>query len=343
LRIFFDFELFSKKLRITSKSKAEDRGMRTSQISCRAEIRRHIAGLPEGAIFRTKDVLQCGMRNAIDQTLWRMVKSNEIERLARGLFVSTRTRKLNYSDYEIAVAKTKGFGNQIVLTGQECSAELGLGRGRKFPRIEKDNRESGTIKESGSIKESEPITEARKETENHSRETLENPQIFLTTGCSTRFRRGDHYIYLRSASGTKTKLGDDNAGKAIRALWSQKAEKLDNKAINRAIKELDNNGYGIIMNQAAVIPSWLRDQLRASHLTIWRRYSARKPAAQKRIRVESYFSPALAASATYTSPLKRAIRLPDLREKPLQIQPQDSVRNWLTDIFKDSFDCQRTH
>ena len=100
--------------------------MRTSQISCRAEIRRHIAGLPEGAIFRTKDVLQCGMRNAIDQTLWRMVKSKEIERLARGLFVSTRTRKLDYSDYEIAVAKTKGFGNQIVLTGQECAEELGF-------------------------------------------------------------------------------------------------------------------------------------------------------------------------------------------------------------------------
>jgi hypothetical protein len=321
--------------------------MRTSQISCRAEIRRHIAGLPEGAIFRTKDVLQCGMRNAIDQTLWRMVKSNEIERLARGLFVSTRTRKLDYSDYEIAVAKTKGFGNQIVLTGQECSAELGLGPGRKFPRIAKDNKESGTIKASGTIKESGPISEpkseARKETESHSSETLENPQIFLTTGCSTRFLQGNHYIYLRSASGTKTKLGDDNAGKAIRALWSQNAERLDNKAINRAIKNLDNHDYGIIMNQAAVIPSWLRDQLRASHLTIWRRYSARKPAAQKRIRVESYFPPSLAASATYTAPLKRAIRLPDLREKPLQIPAQDSVRNWLTDLLKDSFDCQRTH
>lgn len=321
--------------------------MRTSQISCRAEIRRHIAGLPEGAIFRTKDVLQCGMRNAIDQTLWRMVKSKEIERLARGLFVSTRTRKLDYSDYEIAVAKTKGFGNQIVLTGQECAEELGLGPGRKFPRIAKDNKESRTIKESGFIKESdpisEPISEARKGTDSYSQETLENSQIFLTTGCSTRFRRGNHYIYLRSASGTKTKLGDDNAGKAIRALWSQKAEKLDNKAINRAIKELDNNDYAIIMNQAAVIPSWLRDQLRASHITIWRRYSARKPAAQKRIRVESYFPPALAASAIYTAPLKRAIRLPDLREKPLQIPTQDSVRNWLTDLLTDSFACQRTH
>ncbi len=319
--------------------------MRTSQISCRAEIRRHIAGLTDGAIFRTKDVLQCGMRNAIDQTLWRMVKSNEIERLARGLFVSTRTRKLDYSDYEIAVAKTKGFGNQIVLTGQECAEELGLGPKRKFPRIAKDNKESGTIKESRTITESgtKEESETAKETKTQSKETHENPQIFLTTGCSTRFRRGDHYIYLRSASGTKTKLGDDNAGKAIRALWSQKAEKLDIKAINRAIKELDNNGYSLIMNQAAVIPSWLRDELRASHLTIWRRYSARKPAAQKRIRVESYFPPALAASVTFTSPLKRAIRLPDLREKPLQIQPQDSLRKWLTELLKESFGYQRTH
>lgn len=319
--------------------------MRTSQISCRAEIRRHIAGLPEGAIFRTKDVLQCGMRNAIDQTLWRMVKSNEIERLARGLFVSTRTRKVDYSDYEIAVAKTKGFGNQIVLTGQDCAEELGLSTRTKFPTRAKDKKDAETIKESETTKEARAETraEAKKQTEDPSKKTLENPQVFLTTGCSTRFLRGNYYIYLRSASSTKTKLGDDNSGKAIRALWSQKAEKLDNKAINRAIKELDNNDYAIIMNQAAVIPSWLRDQLRACHLTIWRRHSARKPAAQKRIRVESYFPPALAAAAIYTAPLKRAIRLPDLREKPLQIPTQDSVRNWLTDLMTDSFACQRTH
>lgn len=331
----FDFELFSKKLRITPKSQAEDGDMRTSQISCRAEIRRHIAGLQEGEIFRTKDVLQCGMRNAIDQTLWRMVRSNEIERLARGLFVSTRTRKLEYSDYEIAVAKTKGFGNQIVVTGQECAAELGLSRVKKLAIITQNNSQKGIQKE----EKSEP----KNAIANNSCNALEDPQVFLTTGCSTRFRRGNHYIYLRSASGTKTKLGDDNAGQAIRALWSQKAGTLDSKTINRAIRELDNNDYGTIMDKAAVIPSWLRDQLRASHLTIWRRYSARKPAAQKRIRVESYFPPLVAAAANYNAPRKIAVTLPDLREKPLQIPAQDAVRNWLTELLKDSFDCQRTH
>ena len=322
--------------------------MRTSQISCRAEIRRHIAGLQEGEIFRTKDVLQCGMRNAIDQTLWRMVRSNEIERLARGLFVSTRTRKLNYSDYEIASAKTKGFGNQIVLTGQECAAELGLSSVNKLPRITKDNSQPEPKEESKGEgeegeEEKEEESEAKNAIENDNSDSLERPRIFLTTGCSTRFRRGNHYIYLRSASGTKTKPGDDNAGKAIRALWSQKAEKLDNKTIIKAIKELDHDDYGTIMNQAAVIPAWLRDQLRASHLTFWRRYSARKPAAQKRIRVETYFPPLVAVPATDTAPRRKAVRLPDLREKPLQISPQDSVRNWLTDVLKDSVECQRTH
>ncbi|MBP9091852.1 type IV toxin-antitoxin system AbiEi family antitoxin domain-containing protein [bacterium] len=336
--------------------------MQSPQPSCRAEIRRHIAGLPEGAIFSTKDVVQCGKRNTIDQTLWRMVKSNEIERLARGLFVSSRTRKLEYSDYEIAEQKTKGFGNEIVLTGQECALELGLLTKRK------DSPQEGET---------------------------ELPRKFLTTGCTTRFRRGDHYIYLRKASSTKTKLGDDKAGKAVRALWWRKEENLDSKAIYKAIKELDNNDYHIAMNQAAIIPSWLRDQLRVSHLTIWRRYSARKPAARKRVAAEYYLpilaspkvqssshgdikspiAPGIAFKKTATlkpgtkavtkttgkaaaktafqldesfndpinSRFNGQVRLPDLRLTPLQNSLQDSVRHWLIELSKQSDSWNGVH
>ncbi len=315
--------------------------MRSPQPSCRTEIRRHIAGLPEGAIFSTKDVVQCGRRNTIDQTLWRMVRSREIERLARGLFVSSCTRKVEYSDYEIAEKKTKGFGNEIVLTGQECAQELGL-------ITEQKSRERA--------------------------ETSEAPRTFLTTGCTTRFRRGDHYIHLRKASSTKTRLADDNAGKAVRALWWRKAENLDVRAIYKAIKQLNNNDYRIVMNQAAVIPSWLRDQLRTTHLTLWRRYSARKPAAYKRIAAEYYLPVkscseiqepmAISASkaktkAAETSAVRaatekkaaveneavaktaaqchRTVRLPDLRLNPLQNSLHDSIRHWIEVLSNQSF------
>ena len=317
--------------------------MRSPQPSCRTEIRRHIAGLPDGAIFSTKDVVQCGRRNTIDQTLWRMVRSKEIERLARGVFVSSRTRKLEYSDYEIAEQKTKGFGNEIVLTGQECALELGLiANQRDAPKVEES----------------------------------EAPRTFLTTGCTTRFRRGDHYIYLRKASSTKTRLADDNTGKAVRALWWRKAENLDIRAIYKAIKQLDNNDYHIVMNQAAIIPSWLRDQLRTTHLTLWRRYSARRPAANKRIAAEYYLpiTANLAADITTNiaaaitaetnaapkpkvkadanadaktaakaaTQIYRSVMLPDLRLNPLQNSLQDSVRHWLEVLSSQSNFCDHT-
>lgn len=314
--------------------------MRSPQPSCRTEIRRHIAGLPEGAIFSTKDVVQCGRRNTIDQTLWRMVRSKEIERLVRGLFVSSRTRKVEYSDYEIAEKKTKGFGNEIVLTGQECAQELGL------------------------IAEQKDTKRA---------ETSEAPRTFLTNGCTTRFRRGDHYIDLRKASSTKTRLADNNAGKAVRALWWRTAANLDIRAIYKAIKQLDSNDYRIVMNQAAVIPSWLRDQLRTTHLTLWRRYSARKPAANKRIAAEYYLpiksyseiqeqmviaAPQPKTKAAKNSALRAAtgkkaalekkavakaaaqchktVRLPDLRLNPLQNSLQNSIRHWIEVLSNQS-------
>jgi Family of unknown function (DUF6088) len=77
-------------------------------------IRRYIALLEEGEIFTTRDVLQFGMRAAVDRALSRLVCAERIRRLARGVFVKVSTFKREYSDLEIATAKAQAFGRKII-------------------------------------------------------------------------------------------------------------------------------------------------------------------------------------------------------------------------------------
>jgi hypothetical protein len=77
-------------------------------------IRRFISLLEEGEIFTTRDVLQFGIRNAVDRALSRLVLSGRIIRLARGVFVRDTLVPRKYSDLEIATAKARAFGRKIV-------------------------------------------------------------------------------------------------------------------------------------------------------------------------------------------------------------------------------------
>jgi Family of unknown function (DUF6088) len=77
-------------------------------------IRRYIHFLKEGEIFTTRDVLQFGMRAAVDKALSRLVLAERIRRLARGVFVKDSTYCKTFSDLEIATAKAQAFGRKIL-------------------------------------------------------------------------------------------------------------------------------------------------------------------------------------------------------------------------------------
>jgi hypothetical protein len=78
-------------------------------------VKRYINLLPEGQIFTTRDVLQFGMRAAVDKALQRLIFKDFIVRLARGVFVKEGSRRTIYSDLEIAHAKAAAFGRRILL------------------------------------------------------------------------------------------------------------------------------------------------------------------------------------------------------------------------------------
>jgi hypothetical protein len=89
---------------------------------CIEYIYRHIRQLPPTQIFTTREMLIYGTRSAVDAALHRMVKSQFIVRLARGVFVRDESCRPSLS--EIVAAKAKAFGIKIVKHAETMLQEL---------------------------------------------------------------------------------------------------------------------------------------------------------------------------------------------------------------------------
>lgn len=84
-----------------------------------------------GKVFTPKDFLDLGSRDAADQSLSRLVKSGEIQRLGRGLYHYPRMNKrlgiLLAPDLdEIAEALARQTGSRVVPSGAVAANQLGL-------------------------------------------------------------------------------------------------------------------------------------------------------------------------------------------------------------------------
>lgn len=94
-----------------------------------ASIREYIANLPEGQPFAASELRQFASTDNIRQILNRMVKSNEIKRVARGVFVKPKSlsigEKLPLAS-EIAEAVAQATGETIMVHGAEAARQLQL-------------------------------------------------------------------------------------------------------------------------------------------------------------------------------------------------------------------------
>jgi hypothetical protein len=140
-------------------------------------IRRHISKLPNNVPFSTRDFLSYGKRAAIDQCLSRMVKQEEIVRLARGLFIKLPDGAEPPSAYTVAKAKAEAFGRRIYTGGALAAITVGFS---EHPH---------------------PITEL----------------TFAIAGHSSSFQYGNIRIKFKSTPSKYLKLEDSFPGLAIRA------------------------------------------------------------------------------------------------------------------------------
>jgi len=95
------------------------------------DILDRIRGHDRGAVFTPKDFLDLGSRDAADQSLSRLVKSGEIERLGRGLYHYPRVNErlgipIGPDPDEIAEALGRQTGSRVLPSGAVAANRLGL-------------------------------------------------------------------------------------------------------------------------------------------------------------------------------------------------------------------------
>ena len=95
------------------------------------DILDRIRGHDRGKVFTPKDFLDLGSRDAADQSLSRLVKSGEIQRLGRGLYHYPRVNErlgipIGPDPDEIAEALGRQTGSRVLPSGAVAANRLGL-------------------------------------------------------------------------------------------------------------------------------------------------------------------------------------------------------------------------
>lgn len=184
-------------------------------------IRNFIDELPDDQIFTTRDLLHLTTsRTAIDVTMHRMVYMDELIRLARGVFLKNSPNQRKPSIEEVAVIKARSFGKKIYQHGINAAAEIGLIDKKYYKR------------------------------------TL---HLFYTDGCSSSFRAGRYRVKFKSVSKRKTNISNTDAGKLLKAVWSQgraNIRKMRNKAmfIEKNLNRMQRLSF---RSEVRIMPIWL--------------------------------------------------------------------------------------
>ncbi|MFA6208973.1 MAG: DUF6088 family protein [Candidatus Obscuribacterales bacterium] len=94
-------------------------------MSCHGNILNFIDSLPPGAWFATQQVLNLGTREAIDQTLHRLVKCGYLTRIAWGVF-TLRFGEQTFEPLAVATFKAKMFKKKVTIHGLDIARRIGL-------------------------------------------------------------------------------------------------------------------------------------------------------------------------------------------------------------------------
>ncbi|CAN5211847.1 hypothetical protein BH11CYA1_BH11CYA1_35470 [soil metagenome] len=95
-------------------------------MGCHRNIIAFIERLPPGSWFATRQLLELGSREAVDQSLYRLVKCGFLLRIAWGVFTLNDEIEKAFEPPAIAAFKAKNFKKKIAEHGLEIARKLGL-------------------------------------------------------------------------------------------------------------------------------------------------------------------------------------------------------------------------
>lgn len=190
-------------------------------MSVMQQVRTCIEQQPLGKPFTPAMLLACGSRSAVDQSLSRLVKAGEIERLGRGVFVrpeiSRYAGKVMPDAAAVAQVLAERTGAVVGIHGAEAARRLGLST------------------------------------------QMSMQPVFNTTGPSRRIRLGNLEVRLNHVSPRKLALAGRPAGTALSALWYLGREAVMPETIAVLRQRLPLEEFEMLTQSKSIMPAWMSD------------------------------------------------------------------------------------
>ncbi|MFT4218636.1 MAG: DUF6088 family protein [Micropruina sp.] len=193
-----------------------------STASVPERVRAFAGSQPPGKPFTVRELVGLGPRAAVDQALTRLVKSGELERPARGVYVRPRLsaalgRPVPPSPEEVVAAIAQSSGEVLAPHGAEAARRLGL---------------STQV----------PMT-----------------TVYATSGRSRRVRVGNREVILRHAAPRSLALAGRPAGDALAALRYLGAREVTTDTIRQVERRIGPAETAVLRRSVALMPGWLSE------------------------------------------------------------------------------------
>jgi hypothetical protein len=199
-------------------------GSGNSMSSAHAQILNLIRTQGPGAVFVPSDFLGIASRNAIDQTLSRLTKSNTIRRIARGVYdlpkQHPRLGLLSPDLSQVSAAIARSTGSRIQLAGAQSANALGVST------------------------------------------QVPAQLVYLTDGPTRSVVVGNRTITFRHAAPRKLIAAGTKAGTVIQALQYLGRDGVTPSIVDKLRKAFQNDSEGLdMLRNATNVPAWLRQPL----------------------------------------------------------------------------------
>lgn len=193
-------------------------------MSTAQNIREQIAAFPAGEPFTPSHFAGLGSRAAIDQTLMRLTKAGQIQRIGHGLYTVPKTSRFGLSSMPAPEAVA-----QLIADREGAAIEVhGAEAARRF---------------------------------GFSTQVPAQP-VFYTTGSSRTVKLGKLQVRLQHVAARKLALSGRPAGQALTALWYLGRSQVTPATFKRIEAKLAHDEFLALRNAKSSMPAWMVESLR---------------------------------------------------------------------------------
>ena len=185
----------------------------------------HLRRQGRGKVFTPKDFLRLASRDAVDQALSRLTKSETVERIGRGLYCYPRVNKrlgiaIPPDVDEIADALARQTGSRIAPSGATAANRLGL-----------------------------------------STQVPVKP-VYLTDGRSRQVRVGKFDFVIKHVAPKELPIGNRISATVLQALRHLGKDAVDSKVVSRIRKALTPRNRSQLLQDARYTTDWISEAVR---------------------------------------------------------------------------------